>query len=122
MRHFRTQASNSGSRLFTLARLAACVPIGSEQLSADAPLPTTNERQRGKHVAEAQPWQPASPRAEITPTFSFDPLGGPQHDGALIISADERQGLHGCWQRVFSVKGGEFYRFESLRKTTHLAH
>ncbi len=41
----------------------------------------------------------------------------PLRDGAWIITTDDRRGLHGCWRRTFDVKGGEYYRFTSLRKT-----
>ena len=122
MRRSRKRPATSGSRLLTLALLASCVPVTSDRLAAEAPLPTAIDASRGEHVKDAQPWQPAAPRAEITPAFSYEPQGGPQHDGALIIAADERRGLQGCWQRTFPVKGGEFYRFESLRKTTNVAH
>src|SRR5260370_16759024 len=60
--------------------------------------------------------------AEISPEFSFDPQGGPKRDGALIITAEQRRGLHGCWQRTFAVTGGDFYRFEALRKTDNVQH
>lgn len=122
MRHFLDCPSTPRSSLFILVLLAMCVMIGGDRLSAEAPLPTVKEVARDGHVAEAKPWQPAAPRAEIAPAFAFDPQGGPEHDGTLVISADERRGLHGCWQRTFAVKGGEFYRFEALRKTTNVPH
>ena len=57
-------------------------------------------------------WQAGSPRAEIRPGFSFDPKGGPNGDGSLVISADEREGLSGWWQKAFPVTGGQYYRFQ----------
>jgi len=122
MRHFLKRASTPPARLLTLVLPALSFVIVGDRLSAEAPLPAVEDTSRELHVADAQPWHPAAPRAEITPAFSFDPKGGPQRDGALIISADERRGLHGCWQRTFAVKGREFYRFEALRKTTNVRH
>ena len=102
--------------------LALCLSINGDRLSAEGPLPQVESRERDGKAAAAAPWRPASPREEISPAFSFDPKGGPRGDGALIITADARLGLHGCWQRTFPVKGGEFYRFASLRRTTNIRH
>ena len=65
-------------------------------------------------------WQTASPRAEIRPGFSFDPRGGPNGDGSLVIAADEREGLSGWWQKTFSVSGGQYYRFQARRKVDNV--
>jgi predicted amidohydrolase len=62
-------------------------------------------------------WQPASPREEIAPRFSFDRKGGPKGDGSLIITADQREGLHGWWEKMTPITGGKFYRFHAVRKT-----
>src|SRR5262249_17308786 len=35
--------------------------------------------------------------------------------------ADEREGLHGWWQKTFSVTGGQFYRFSAWRRTENIA-
>ena len=66
--------------------------------------------------AESKPkfpagWEPASPRDEIRPTFSFDPKGGPKGDGAFVIAAADSVGQHGWFQKAFPVTGGKFYRF-----------
>ncbi len=61
-------------------------------------------------------WEMASPREEIRPAFSFDPTGGPKADGSFIITADEREGLHGWFQKAFPVTGGKHYRFSAVRK------
>jgi predicted amidohydrolase len=66
--------------------------------------------------AARQGWQPASPRDEIRPGFSFDPKGGPKGDGSLVITADEREGLQGWWQKTFPIAGGRHYHFQALRK------
>src|SRR5205807_64 len=47
---------------------------------------------------------------------------GPNHAGVLVITSDERPGLHGCWQRSFDVTGDTFYQFHALRKTTNVRH
>jgi predicted amidohydrolase/putative intracellular protease/amidase len=61
-------------------------------------------------------WQPASPRDEIRPRFFFDARGGPKGSGSLTISADEREGLHGWWQKTYPITGGKHYRFHALRR------
>lgn len=66
-------------------------------------------------------WQAATPREEIRPQFSFDPTGGPKGDGCLVISADDREGLHGFWQKSFPVKGGRYYHFHAVRQVRHVA-
>jgi predicted amidohydrolase len=61
-----------------------------------------------------------SPRAEIQPGLSFNPKGGPKGDGGWIIAADEREGLHGWWQKTFPVAGGKYYRFRAVRKVENV--
>ena len=61
-------------------------------------------------------WQPFSPRDEIKPSFRYDPRGGPKQTGSLVISADEREGLHGWWQKTYPIAGGKHYAFHALRK------
>jgi predicted amidohydrolase len=60
-------------------------------------------------------WQGVAVRAEIKPLFSFSPRGGPNRGGALVIRADDREGLDGHWQKTFPVEGGHHYRFSALR-------
>src|SRR5437868_11115480 len=104
------------------ALVAVCVLISTSRLSADGPLPVVEKLAHDGSLSAAEPWRPASPRAEISPDFTFEAQGGPNRNGALVISSDERSGLHGCWQRTFAVEGGKFYQFESLRKTTGVRH
>src|SRR5262245_45255493 len=61
-------------------------------------------------------WQIGAPRDELRPRFDFDSTGGPSGDGAFIITADDRDGLHGWWQKTFPVTGGKHYRFHAVRK------
>jgi predicted amidohydrolase len=58
-------------------------------------------------------WTAASPRDEIRPEFAFDPNGGPDSQGCLVIKADQRQGLDGCWKKTFPVTGGQHYHFQA---------
>ncbi len=62
-------------------------------------------------------WTAHAPRDEIRPAFSFDPKGGPEHGGSLVITHDHREGLDGWFQKSIPVIGGEFYAFRAVRKT-----
>lgn len=57
-------------------------------------------------------WKAVSPRDEIRPRFSFE-----KKAGSLRIAHDNREGLDGWFEKSFAVTGGEYYRFEALRKT-----
>ncbi len=74
-------------------------------------------------VANEMPsgWKASTPREEIRPSFHYDPAGGPKKNGAFVISADEREGLHGWVQKAFPVKGEQHYRFHAARKVTNVA-
>ena len=65
-------------------------------------------------------WQPTAPRDEIRPQFTHDARGGRSGMGALVIQADDREGLHGAWARSFPVVGGRHYRFEAWYRTQHV--
>jgi len=60
-------------------------------------------------------WTTHSPREEIRPAFSYDFAGGPQGKGSYVISADERPGLFGWWQKTFEVEGGKHFEFSAVR-------
>jgi predicted amidohydrolase len=66
-------------------------------------------------------WRPDAPRDEIRPEFSREPGGGPGDSPRLIISADGREGLDGCWTATFPVEGGKTYRFHASRRTSGVA-
>ena len=102
------------------ALIIICFVFRAGRLFAETPLPVADIMVHGAALADAIPWQPAAPRAEICPAFSFDTNGGPRGDGALTITIDDRRGMYGCWQRTFDVKGGTYYRFTSLRKTSNV--
>ncbi len=66
-------------------------------------------------------WQTAAPRIEIRPRFDYNPKGGKDGKGGLLIIADERQGLDGYWVKTFAVTGGKHYRFLALRRVENVA-
>jgi hypothetical protein len=53
-------------------------------------------------ISFAQPapdgWTPMAPRDEIEPAFAFD-----AKSGILTIRADDRDGLHGWWQKSVPI-------------------
>ncbi len=63
-------------------------------------------------------WTARAPRNELQPVFSFDSKGGPKNVGCLIVTHDQRDGLDGWFQKSFAVTGGEFFRFQAVRKLT----
>ena len=66
-------------------------------------------------------WETVALREEIRPLFSFEPKGGPEKTGSMVIRHDHRDGLDGWFQKSFTVSGGEYYRFHAARKTSHVA-
>ncbi|HNZ48494.1 MAG TPA: carbon-nitrogen hydrolase family protein [Candidatus Hydrogenedentes bacterium] len=58
-------------------------------------------------ATELKDWESRAPRKEIAPSFERLP------DGRLRISADDREGLDGCWFKSFPVTGGQWYRFDA---------
>lgn len=65
-------------------------------------------------------WVAKSPREEVRPAFHSDPTAGRDGKGALVIVADEREGLHGAWTKSFPVVGGRVYHFRVYQKTENL--
>ena len=63
----------------------------------------------------ADGWAPASTREEIRPHFEAG------RDGSLIIRADQREGLDGCWTGAFPVTGGNWYRFTASYQAKEVA-
>jgi predicted amidohydrolase len=66
-------------------------------------------------------WTAAAPRDEIRPQFGYDPKGGPDGKGCLIIEAGPRKGLDGCWRKTFPVAGGQHYRFQAAYQAKGVA-
>ncbi len=56
-------------------------------------------------------WQTGAPRNELRPAFYHDPAGGRCGQGALVIQADQREGLDGYWTNTFAVTGGRWFCF-----------
>jgi len=79
---------------------------------------------RATHAAESPVppgWTSASPREELRPQFGYDPRGGPQQSGAFWIQHDNREGLHGWFEKKFPVAGGNHYKFRAVRKLENVA-
>src|SRR5262245_35166430 len=66
-------------------------------------------------------WQTAAPRDEIRPHFAFEAQGGIDGKGCLVIRADRREGLDGCWTKTFPVKGGKDYQFLAFYQAKSVA-
>ncbi len=65
-------------------------------------------------------WEAKSPRNEIRPSFTYVESGEENGKASLIISADERDGLMGHWEKTFPVEGGKHYQFSVWRQTENL--
>src|SRR5436190_11574610 len=65
-------------------------------------------------------WKCLSPREELRPSFQMKPASAPGSEPSLIIQADDREGLDGHWTKTFTIKGGEYYRFHSLRRVENV--
>src|SRR5438034_9753240 len=72
-------------------------------------------------AASTDGWTTVAPREEIRPQFQHTETGGKSGHGALVIRADEREGLHGWWQKTFPVTAGRYYRFSAWRRTENVA-
>lgn len=72
-------------------------------------------------IAAPEGWKTRSPREEIRPEFAYLPSGGPDSRGAFVIRHDQREGLHGWWEKAFPVQGGRYYRFHAVRKVHNVA-
>jgi predicted amidohydrolase len=78
----------------------------------------TAEEEDGKRDAAPVGWTTHSPRDELRPRFAYDHHGGRNGHEAFVIEHDQREGLHGWWQRTFPVVGGKHYHFSAVRKVT----
>ena len=79
----------------------------------------------GTEVSESKKtaggWHASAPREELRPLFEFDSIGGRDRKPAFIIRADNREGLDGCWTRIFSVQGGGWYKFTAHYSATNVS-
>jgi hypothetical protein len=73
------------------------------------------------HASSADEWTATAPREEIRPQFHHRESGGKSGHGALAIRADDREGLHGWWQKTFTVTAGQHYRFSAWRRAKNVA-
>jgi predicted amidohydrolase len=83
---------------------ACLVASGWRGTAADTPVPAAPE-------SAPEGWTAAAPRDEIRPEFAYEPHAGPDGKGCLVIRADGREGLDGCWKKTFPVTGGKSYHF-----------
>jgi predicted amidohydrolase len=90
---------------FTSVALAGAWLIVSSWRGSASDTPT------GKTSHAPDGWTAAAPRDEIRPEFAFDPHGGPDGKGCLVINASRREGLDGCWKKTLPVIGNKHYRF-----------
>lgn len=68
----------------------------------------------------AKDWHSSAPREEIKPAFSISPDGGRAGEGALLISADKREGLSGHWSKIIPVEAGKYYHFSAWYSANHV--
>lgn len=69
---------------------------------------------------ETDGWKAESARDEIRPSFDFQKDGGPARRGSLVIRTDDREGLDGKWVKSFPIRGGQHYRFRTLRRVENV--
>ncbi len=58
-------------------------------------------------------WVTKASREEIKPVFKADSKSGRSGQLALMIEADQREGLSGHWSKTMPVEAGKFYRFSA---------
>jgi predicted amidohydrolase len=103
-------------------RLAALGCLVLVSASAAVNTPAEREKAPASDPPDLQTsWTTESPRERLKPRFESDPKGGFDGKGALVISSDAREGLHGWYERHFPVTGGKWYRFYALRKAVGVA-
>ncbi|MGV3757549.1 MAG: carbon-nitrogen hydrolase family protein [Verrucomicrobiota bacterium] len=68
-----------------------------------------------------QGWVTKAPREEIKPAFKTENKTGRAGQLALIIQADQREGLSGHWSKTIPVEAGKFYRFSAWYKAEKVA-
>src|SRR6476620_915978 len=78
-----------------------------------------SEATTGEHLS--RDWTTFARRAEVSPKFSVDSHGGPGGGPAMVIAADSRAGLDGCWTRTMPIETGKWYRFSALWRAKDVA-
>lgn len=66
-------------------------------------------------------WTAKSPREELRPATMLYVPTGPKKGGAFIIAHEDREGLHGWFEKSFPVTGGKHYHFHAVRKAANVA-
>ena len=74
-----------------------------------------------RSASSAEDWTADAPREEIRPIFRQEDRGGRSGRETLIITAGEREGLHGWWQKTVPVTAGQYYRFSAWHRTENIA-
>jgi predicted amidohydrolase len=103
-----------------IAGAAGGIVLAAKRRGAFGEMPVRSRSEAAADDALAG-WEPASPREEIRPEFDIDTADGPQGRPALMIRADAREGLDGCWKRTFPVTAGRHYRFSALYRADNVA-
>jgi len=98
----------AGAALAAAERLA----IGGE-VSGERRAPSIYDGQTVGKDAQVDGWRTANPREELRPVFAANARSGRGGGAAMIIRADDREGLDGWWVRSFPVSGGRHYRFSA---------
>lgn len=62
-------------------------------------------------------WEFVVGRDEVAPEHHRTPLNSRSIYPGLTITADDREGLAGSWQKTFPIEGGRHYRFSTRRST-----
>jgi predicted amidohydrolase len=66
-------------------------------------------------------WVQFAPRDEIRPEFAYEPDGGPDGKGTLVLRSDAREGLAGAWKKTLAVTGGKTYHFTARYQARNVA-
>jgi predicted amidohydrolase len=95
-----------------IALAGAILVAGSGRGTAQGPDPSRASGPRGAGTAP-DGWSATAPRDEIRPAFAYQAQGGADGRGCLVIEADHREGLDGCWKKDFPITGGKSYHFRA---------
>lgn len=95
--------------------VAICLVVAGRQA------PSRSATSSGEDADGAKGWTSHSPRDEIRPQFDLVAPNGTDDEPTMMISAADREGMHGSWNKTFTVVGGKHYRFYALRKGESVA-
>jgi predicted amidohydrolase len=100
--------------MFHLSLVVGLLSSGLMLCTADSSETSLSDSEEG--------WTHAAPRDDAAPTFAFLEAGGLNRSGSLATLSDNREGLHGWWQRTVPVEGGKYYRFSAMRKVVNVKY